>query len=90
VISTDARTIRVAHTQKSSNNCYNLGMDEILKKLTEQEGKIDAILRSVEKTRKYFMWTLIITVLTIVLPMIGLVFAIPALLRSMDFTGLGL
>jgi CHASE3 domain sensor protein len=65
-------------------------MEDILKRLAEQEVKLDAIWRSVERTRKYFMWTLIITVLAIVLPMIGLIFAIPALIRSLDFTSLGL
>jgi hypothetical protein len=56
---------------------------EILKKLEEQEAKIDAIYKSVEKTRKYFLWTLIVTVITVVLPLIGLVVAIPWFLNVM-------
>jgi F0F1-type ATP synthase membrane subunit c/vacuolar-type H+-ATPase subunit K len=65
-------------------------MDEINQKLAAQEVKLEAIWRSVEKTRKYFMWTLIITLLAIVLPLFGLVFAIPAYLRTLNMSGLGL
>lgn len=50
---------------------------QILDKLEAQEKKIDAIYVSVEKTRKYFLWTLIVTVATVVLPLIGLVIIIP-------------
>lgn len=55
-------------------------------KLAELEKKIDAIYVSVEKTRKYFLWTLIITVALFVLPLIGLIFAIPAFISS--YTGM--
>ena len=65
-------------------------MEELLERLESQEKKIDAIYRSVEKTRKYFMWTLIITVAAIVLPLIGLVFVIPAYLSTINFSNLGL
>jgi len=66
--------------------------EEILKKLEEQEKKIEAIYVSVEKTRKYFLWTLIITVVAIVLPLIGLVFAIPYFLDTIlgTYKSLGL
>lgn len=60
-------------------------MDEvILKKIEEQEKKIDAIYVSVEKTRKYFLWTLIASIVMFVLPLIGLVFAIPFLLTTLS------
>jgi len=49
------------------------------------EEKIDKIYVSVEKTRKYFLWTMIISVALFVLPAIGLVFAIPSFLHS--YTG---
>ena len=51
-------------------------------KLSALEAKIDAIYVSVEKTRKYFLWTLIITVALFILPLIGLLFAIPAFISS--------
>ncbi len=60
-------------------------MDEvILKKLEAQEMKIDAIYVSVEKTRKYFLWTLIASVVMFVLPLIGIMFAIPFLLTTLS------
>ncbi len=55
---------------------------DILEKLEAQEKKIDAIHISVEKTRKYFLWTMIITVVTIVLPLIAAVVLIPWMLGS--------
>jgi len=44
--------------------------------------RIEQIYVSVEKTRKYFMWTLIITVVTIVLPLIALIIIIPIVFRT--------
>ncbi len=59
------------------------------------EKKVDAIFESVEKTRRYFQWTLIITIALVVLPALGLVFAIPSFistynetLESLDLEGL--
>lgn len=54
---------------------------ELQKKIEEQGLKIDAIYKSVEKTRKYFLAIIWITVLAVVLPMIGLAFAIPSFLN---------
>lgn len=56
---------------------------QILEKLQKQEQKIEQIYVSVEKTRKYFLWTLIATIVTVVLPLIGLVIVIPILLKSL-------
>lgn len=44
--------------------------------------KVDTIYESVEKTRKYFFWTMVITLVIIVLPLIGLLFAIPSFLSN--------
>lgn len=66
-------------------------MDEILRRLEEQDKKLDAIYKSVERTRKYFLWALIITIVVIVMPLIGLFFAIPALLKTLGaYSTLGL
>jgi type IV secretory pathway component VirB8 len=46
------------------------------------EEKIDNIYKSVEKTRKYFFWTMVISIVVVVLPAIGLVFVIPFFLNS--------
>lgn len=51
--------------------------EEVFKKLEEQGKKLDTIFRSVEKTRRYFLWILIITIGLFVLPLIGLIFVIP-------------
>lgn len=58
-------------------------MDEVVKKLREQEAKLEAIFRSVEKTRRYFLLTLILSVVFFVLPLIGLLFIIPQFLSTL-------
>lgn len=63
-------------------------MDEQLTQAVEQlNKKIDAVYSSVEQTRKYFLWTLIISVLVVVLPLIALALAIPSFLSL--YTNLG-
>jgi len=54
-------------------------MDEkdLLEKITELENKLDKIYKSTEQTRKYFLAFIIMTVASLVIPMIGLAFAIP-------------
>jgi CHASE3 domain sensor protein len=61
---------------------------DILKKIEEQSQKLDTIFRSVERTRKYFLWTLIITVVVFILPLIGLFFVIPQFLSIYTIQGL--
>ncbi len=51
-------------------------------KLDLLEKKVDAIYVSVEKTRSYFKWTMIITLALFILPIIGLIFAIPSFLSN--------
>lgn len=57
--------------------------EEIIKKLDEQSAKIEAVFRSVEKTRKYFLWSMIITIAMIILPIIGLIIIIPWFLKTL-------
>jgi type II secretory pathway component PulF len=52
-------------------------------KLAEIEGKIDATFASAEKTRKYMMWTAIVTVAVIVIPLLILPFVLPAFFSSL-------
>ncbi len=59
-------------------------MEEILKKIEEQQAKIDAIYVSVEKLRKYFLWTLIVTVATVLVPLIAVVIILPSLLSTVS------
>jgi hypothetical protein len=56
--------------------------NEINEILKGQDEKINAIYVSVEKTRKYFLWIFWITIIMVVLPIIGLAFAIPAFLKT--------
>lgn len=55
---------------------------EFNKKLDAIEAKIDAIYVSTEKTRKYFFWTMVITVAVFVIPLIGLVLVVPSFVDS--------
>ena len=57
-------------------------MEEVLKKIQEQQAKIDAIYISVEKLRKYFLWTLIVTVATVLVPLIAVIVILPSLISS--------
>ncbi|PIX90298.1 MAG: hypothetical protein COZ29_00740 [Candidatus Moranbacteria bacterium CG_4_10_14_3_um_filter_45_9] len=57
---------------------------EIQQKFKEQDEKLDRIYISVEKTRKYFLWTLVAMIVAFVLPLIGLAFAIPFFLNSLS------
>lgn len=54
---------------------------EIKNKLDELALKIEAIYKSVEKSRKYFLVTMWVTVLAIVLPIIGIGFFAPSFIN---------
>ena len=57
---------------------------ETQKRFDELEKKVDAIYVSTEKTRKYFLWTLIITVAMVVLPLIGLIIVVPIFISNLS------
>lgn len=61
--------------------------DELRQRLDALEKKIDAIYVSAEKTRKYILWTVMITVALVVLPMLGLVFVIPSFISTYSQMG---
>lgn len=56
--------------------------EDLIKKIDEQQEKIDKIYRSVEKTRKYFQWTLIITIVVFVLPLVVMLFVMPSIVST--------
>ncbi|MEA1926276.1 MAG: hypothetical protein U9M90_03495 [Patescibacteria group bacterium] len=58
-------------------------MEELLKKLEEQDKKLDDIYATVRKIKIYFLTALIFTVIAFVVPLIGLVFLIPWFLKTM-------
>lgn len=59
-------------------------MEELLKKIDDQQAKIDAMYVSVEKLRKYFLWTLVVTVVTIALPLVAMMFILPSLVSTLS------
>lgn len=62
----------------------NMDDTALQEKLNALDEKISAVYISVEKTRKYFLITMIVTVVVFALPLIGLLFAIPAFLSSLN------
>jgi len=56
--------------------------NELLEKIKEQDVKLDAIWKSVEKTRKYFLVIIWITVILFVLPLVGIALVIPRFLDT--------
>ena len=56
--------------------------EELKKKIEEQALKIDAIYKSVEKTRKYLLIIIWVTVIAVIIPIIGLIFAIPSFMTN--------
>ncbi len=55
---------------------------DLITRFEVMEKKVDAIYVSVEKSRRYFLWTLISSVVLFVLPLIALVVVIPLALDS--------
>lgn len=60
-------------------------IDDLEQKIDAQNQVLQNIYSSTEKTRKYFMWSLIITVVFLVLPLIAMVFVLPMAISS--YTG---
>ncbi len=61
--------------------------EETGKKLDDLQRQVNAVYVSVEKTRKYFLWTLIVTLVTVVLPLIGLIIVIPIYFGTLSSFG---
>lgn len=55
---------------------------ELLAKLDEIGAKADAAYHAAETVRKYLFWTGIISIALVVIPLIGLVFAIPMFMNN--------
>ena len=65
--------------------------EEIKKRLDDQDELLKKIFISTEKTRKYFLASLIVTAVMVVLPLIGLLFVVPQFLSTYSgLSGLGL
>lgn len=59
---------------------------ELLAKLDEIGAKADQAYHAAETVRKYLFWTGVITAALIIIPAIGLIFAIPQFLNSYTAT----
>lgn len=59
---------------------------EILEKLQDLERKVDATFATVEKIRKYFLWTFVVTIVTVVLPIVALAFIVPWVFNILSTT----
>ncbi|CAN5764199.1 hypothetical protein BH11PAT2_BH11PAT2_03230 [soil metagenome] len=55
---------------------------DLTARLNALEDKIDKVFASAEKTRKYFLTSVIITIAMVVLPVIGLLLVIPSFLST--------
>ena len=53
-------------------------LNRIELKLAELQGKIDATYTSSEKMRKYFLWTMYITIGALVIPLFIMPFVLPS------------
>lgn len=56
--------------------------NELLAKIEAQEAKLDKIFSSVEKTRKYLLTTMWITIIMVVLPLVIAIFVVPMFINS--------
>ncbi|HVW82406.1 MAG TPA: hypothetical protein VHC68_00420 [Candidatus Paceibacterota bacterium] len=54
---------------------------ELAARLDALEAKVEAAYKAAEQVRKWMFWTGVVTVALIVLPLIGLIFAIPTFLN---------
>ena len=53
-------------------------------KMVQLEAKMDAVLASSEKTRKYLLWSLVIPLVFFVLPLLAIPFIVPLFLQSLS------
>lgn len=63
---------------------------DIQEQLKAQQERLDAIWRSVEKTRKMFLVTMWATIITFVLPLIIMLFVLPYFIHTLTSSYSGL
>ncbi|MFA6601344.1 MAG: hypothetical protein WCT02_00560 [Candidatus Paceibacterota bacterium] len=59
-----------------------MDMETLAKEVREQRALLEQTFISVEKTRKYFLWTLVATVIAFILPLLAAAFIIPSFLSA--------
>jgi hypothetical protein len=60
--------------------------EDIKNRLDAQDEYLIKIYKSAEKTRKYFKWTLIASIVMFFIPLLGLIFILPSFLSSYSST----
>jgi ABC-type uncharacterized transport system involved in gliding motility auxiliary subunit len=60
---------------------------ELKNRLDILEQKVDIINKNIRTIKNVFMWTFILTIAVIVLPLIGMIFVIPQFMSSIDISG---
>jgi uncharacterized membrane protein len=55
---------------------------ELQRKIDEQGVKVDEILKTVTKIKRYFQIMTWVTIIAVVLPLLGLLFAVPAFMTN--------
>ncbi len=68
----------------------NPEIQELKQKIEEMDKKIDVILASSESAKRHSRAMLYITIALIVLPAIGIIFAIPSFISTYSASNLGL
>jgi len=61
------------------------GNDHTSKAPSDRE-LLEDIYKSVEKTRKYFLWTMVLTLVLFILPLIIILFALPSIISTLTST----
>jgi len=61
---------------------YNGAMGSLEVKIEELEKKLDKLQHTIDKLIKIFLWTLVISVVLFVLPLLGLLFIIPQFIST--------
>ena len=60
--------------------------EELRQRLDAQDAQLVAIHASVEKTRRYFLWTLVGSIVVFIVPLVILIIAIPWMLSTLTST----
>ena len=58
--------------------------EELLRRLEKQEHQLDEIYSTVKRLKRYFLTTLIISAVTFILPILGLIISIPWILKFIE------
>jgi hypothetical protein len=60
---------------------------ELKNRLDILEQKVDTINKNIKTIKSVFLWTFIITIAVIVIPLIGMIFVIPQFMSTIDISG---